>query len=278
MFMSAPGGVTGPDGKVRICDLHPDEYKIVARTETAANVPVPPFFGTGTVTIADKDETRFFLTAPPRIPVTGEVVWDGISPDPPLSAMLTVSIRPITRAPYVAELNGARAAIPGKFSFEGLFVDDYQVILTGVPSGVYIKDVTYGDKSVQYQVFRPGSATGEATLRVVLARDGGTLSIKAESKDNKPAADAQIAVLPANAASEGVLAATMITGQTDQNGAWTSPLLAPGKYYVFATDLPLDRSPETIAKLWRGRSKAKQVDLSPSGSQQIALTSTESLD
>ncbi len=277
MFIGAPSAQVGPDGHVRICDLHPGEYRITAETDTP-NTPMPSFYGTGMVTITDQDENRLALTAQPRVPVPGEVVWQGVAPDPPISAMLNISVSPMTRTPFLAELNGVRAPIPGKFSFEGLFVDDYSVTANRIPAGAYLKDVTYGDRSVLYQPFRPGSATGEATLRVILASDGAKITVSVEDKDKKPAADALVAVLPANAASEGALAAAMVTAQTDQNGAWSSVLLAPGKYYVFAGAMPLDRSPETISKLWRGRSKAKEVDLGPSSSMQIMLTVAASLE
>ena len=278
LYLGSPGGLTGPDGKIRICDLHPGEHRITVQSETTPTSPAPAFFGIGTITIADKDENRISITAQPKVPVPGEVVWQGIAPEPPVSSMLSLSVRPMIRPPFRDELSGVRSSIPGRFSFEGLFVDDFSVVVTGVPPGSYLKDITYGDRSVLYQPFRPGSATGEATLKVILARDGGTISVKAESKDGKPAADASIAILPANAASEGLLAAAMVVGQTDQNGAWNSTQLAPGKYYPIASQLPIDRSPETISKLWRGRSKAKEVDLGPGGSSRITVAVLASLD
>jgi hypothetical protein len=273
-FVGAPGGQTGPDGKIRICDLHPGEYRITGYSETTPG-QTPPFFGTGSFAISDKDESRISFTALPRVPVAGEVVWEGPAPDPPSAAMLQIGIRPVARAPFRDELSVARSTMPGRFSFEGLFVDDFSVVVNGVPAGAYLRDVTYGDRSVLYQPFRPGSATGEATLRVILARDGGTIRFTVQGKGGKPAADANIAILPANAPSEGILAAAMLTGQSDQNGVWTSVVLAPGKYYVIASDVPFDRSPETISRLWRGRTSVKQVDLAPSGSVQVTLALSE---
>jgi hypothetical protein len=70
----------------------------------------------------------------------------------------------------------------------------------------------------------------------------------------------------------------MVTGRTDQNGTWSSAVLAPGKYEVIAPGLPsgvaVDRSPETLGKLLRARSKAQEVDLAASASAQVTLTPT----
>ena len=50
--------------------------------------------------------------------------------------------------------------------------------------------------------------------------------------------------------------------------------LPPGKYYVLATDLPVDKSPECIGKLALSRSKAQEVDLGANGSAQVTLAPT----
>jgi hypothetical protein len=270
MFVGAPGGTTGPDRKIRICGLHPGEYRLTVNSQTPA--AAPDFFGTAMVVISDKDEDQIVVAASPRIPVPGQVDWDGAPPEPPVTSNLTINVQPIARAPFAGELNPPRSPIPGKFSFEGLFVDDYASQIRGVPAGAYLKDVTYGDRSVLYEPLRPGTATGEATLRVILARDGGKISTKVADKDGNPVADVNVVILPESAASEAALAARMVSGQADQNGAWSSAQLAPGKYYVLATQGPVLKSPEIVNKLWLARSKAKEVDLAPGASAQVTLS------
>ena len=269
MFVSAPGGITGPDRKIRICGLHSGEYRLNVISQTPA--AAPDFFGTAMVVISDKDENQIVVAASPRIPVPGEVVWDGAPPEPPVASTLLINLRPIARAPFAAELNPPRSPIPGKFSFEGMFVDDYAAQIQGVPASAYLKDVTYGDRSVQYAPMRPGTTTGEATLRVILARDGGKISAKVADKDGNPIADSSVVILPASAASEATLAAEMISGQVDQNGAWSTNMLAPGKYYLLATQAPVLKSPEIVGKLWLARSKAREVEITPGATVQVTL-------
>ena len=56
-----------------------------------------------------------------------------------------------------------------------------------------------------------------------MARD----SAKVADKDGNPVADANVVILPETAGSEAKLAAEMVSGQVDQNGAWSSNMLAP---------------------------------------------------
>jgi hypothetical protein len=168
-------------------------------------------------------------------------------------------------------MTAAKAPIPGQFSFQGVLVDEYSVQIYGLPPDNYIKDVTYAGRSILYEPLRAGSATGEATMRILLARDGGTLAAKIADKDGKPVPNARVLVIPATVQSEASLAAAMLIGQTDQNGAWTSARLAPGKYYVQTSATPPDKSPESIGTLWSNRHQAKEVDIEPSRNVQITL-------
>jgi hypothetical protein len=276
-YVGSPTGVTGADGKVRICDLHPGQYRFSAFPSPSpgfiANF-TPTTFGTGLITIGDRDETQILVTPQTRLDVPGEVLWDGAAPDPPVSNVFQIALQPLTRTAFATERTPVRSTIPGKFSFTGLFTDDYSIFRlnpSAIPTGAYVKDMTYGDRSVLMEPFRPGSTVGEGTFRVILARDGGTISANVADKDGHPMSDFNVVILPESAGSEAALAATVVTGQTDQNGAWTSGQLAPGKYFVIATQSVVDRSAETIAKFWRGRDKAKRVDLGPKAAVQVAL-------
>jgi hypothetical protein len=70
-------------------------------------------------------------------------------------------------------------------------------------------------------------------------------------------------MVPATASSEALVAAMYVSGQTDQTGTWKSGALAPGKYYVLATETGPDKTPETIAKLMAARSRVDPVEVGP---------------
>jgi hypothetical protein len=258
-----PGGIAQPDGRIRICNLHPGQYRLTAYSDE--NLNTPGLFGTLPVTISDRDLTRVSVSAMPRVPMTAEVVWDGAAPDTPPPAPLTFRITSLTRTEL---LDPPRVRIPGSARLPDLAVDDYILqFFGGVPAGAYVKDVTYGNISVLHQLLRPGTASGQATLRVVLARDGGNVRATVADKDGNPIADATVVVFPEDAQSEAGLADAMITGKTDQNGNWSTAILAPGKYLAIAPDSMVDRSPEGLARLSKMREKAQKIEVRTGGVQ-----------
>jgi hypothetical protein len=77
--------------------------------------------------------------------------------------------------------------------------------------------------------------------------------------------------MPESANSEPALAAELISGQTDQNGGYSSDMLAPGKYLVLASAAPVDSTPESIGKLLRSRTHAQEVEIAANGTAQVTL-------
>lgn len=268
MYMAMPGGKVGSDGKLRICELYPGEYRLeVSHYPPGRGFDGPDFMGVAPVPITDRDVAGVRVTALPKIPVPGEVVWDGTPPEKPLEAPLTIDLRSISRTIYPS----AKSSIPGQFSFDGLVLDEYSMAFRGLAGGVYLKDVTYAGRSVLRQSLQVGSEQGDAGLRVLVARDGGFIAARVADKDGNPMGDTNVLLIPANAGSEAELAASMKSGTTDQNGRWTSPALAPGKYYALASQAAVDKSPESIGKLWLARTRAQEIDLQPHATAQVTL-------
>ena len=220
--------------------------------------------------VTDKDVPGVRVTSVPRIPVRGEVVWDGEPPKLPPPGNLTLSLRSMTRTIY----ESAQTPIPGQFSFEGLILDDYAVDLRGLPGNLYVKEFLYGNDSVLHKSIRIGSGLPDAGPRIVLGQDGAYIIARVADKDGNPVGNATVIVFPQSSASEAALAGAMETGQTDQNGIWKSVATRPGKYYVLAGLAAVDHTPETIDKLWRSRNRAREVGLSPGGSAQVTLEPT----
>src|SRR5205807_4548536 len=124
MYFSSPGATIGLDGKIRICDLHQGDYTITVHSQGG---DMPVFFGTATVNIIDQDVSKVLVTAHPRVTVPGEIVWEGAPPDPPVSSQLSINPRPMTRAPFRGEFRAARASMPGQFSLDNVFMDEYSL-------------------------------------------------------------------------------------------------------------------------------------------------------
>jgi hypothetical protein len=275
-YLSSPHGTTGPDGKIRVCDLPPGDYQVTASQRAVSDDDFPPFFGIAQASITDRDVRNFRVDARPQLPIPGEVVWDGAPPDKPIEEKLSIALQPMTRAPFMREHEGLRikSSIPGEFSFPRALLDDYQIQLSGVPKDLYVKDLTYAGTSILRSPLRVGSAIGNATLRVIMARDGGVINAKVADKDGNPVPDSYVLLVPAEVNSEATVAAALISGQTDQKGTYATAALPPGKYYALASTTPIDRSPESITKLCHARSRAQEVVLSPNATVTVTLAPT----
>jgi len=130
--------------------------------------------------------------------------------------------------------------------------------------------VTYADRSVMYESLVFGSALGNnPELKVIVAQDGATVAVKVADKDGNPVPDAQVLLMPADAPTEGVLAARIVTGQTDQTGQYSSPTLPPGKYFVASGTEKFNATEEGTQKIWRSRNHFTEVVLPPNGSVQV---------
>jgi hypothetical protein len=266
MYMGQPGGKTGPDGKLRICDLPPGDYDLEAAQWPTGGLGGPDFLGVARVTISDRDVANVRVSALPKLTVLGEVVWDGPPPDKPLEAELSINLTSISRTIRPS----AKSKIPGEFAFDDMVLDDYSMVFRGLSGSQYLKDVTYGGQSIKNRTLRPGAAPSGAGVRVIVAPDGAFLGATVKTADDQPAANVYVFVFPA-VSTEADLAGSLVTGATNQNGSWKSPALAPGKYYVLAGDSPINKSPESIDKLMRSRTRAKEVTLTPNGTGAVTL-------
>jgi hypothetical protein len=268
-------GTTAPDGRMRVCALQPGEFKITASSPLKTSGEF--FYGTASVAITREDVRNISVPTSPMLPVSGEVVWDGVPPDKPVESQVRISLNSLYRAAWPPELERLRvtASVPGEFSFKGLLMDDYQHSVTGLPPGTYVKDITYGGISIRHDALRLGSSIGEARLRIVVAHDAAVLDVRVSDEDANPVVGAHVFLMPASAVTEASLAETIVTGDADQRGLYTSGAVAPGKYYVLAgaevTDL---RAPENIGKLWRARPKAVEVELASHRTVHVTLRPT----
>ena len=270
MFFAAPNTTTGEDGKFRICDLTPGTYRLTAEIRGAAGGPSSGHLAQ-LVVLSDEDVKNVKLTSSPLETLTGQVVLDGPQPDSPLHAQVEVWLTPMYRAPWIWEKPGGKFDIPSEFKMENVLLDDYSVRSLVSTPGLYVKAVTYAGRDVTYEPLNLATAMKGTALRVEIGRDGAQLSAKVTDKDGNPVTDARILVIPADAVSEGVMAARLVNGRTDQTGNYTSQTLEPGKYLVAACGETVDASAESIDKVWHARNRFQDVTVSPNGQTQVSL-------
>jgi hypothetical protein len=267
------GGKSGPDGKIRICGLPPGEYDVTAE-HVPSGTAESPRFGSMAVNIADKDVRNVTVVAYAGVPLRGKVTWDSTPPAKPIPRVW-ISLEPLTRPSFMGEQTELEVSVPKEFSFPSSLMGEYAVRIGGISSpGIYVKDMVYARRSIRNKSLRlTGSTDIDPELRIILGADGGTLSTTVVDKDGKPIPDSYVLIMPAEIVSEAEFASALVSGQTDQNGRYSSDTLAPGKYYLLASSTPIEPTPESIGPLTRSRvSKATEIDIGAGQSVQLMLT------
>lgn len=262
--MNSPSSVTGNDGRFRICDLHPGDYVFRAAGAGTQSLPtaVP-------LVITDRDLTGLRVNALSGMRLSGEVAWDGEQPGRAPDAQIRIDLLG-TGQSYQRWPSGT-SSLPGRFTVEDVYPEEYLVRASGTPDGFYVKDITYGGIGVLHGSLTPGAALGNATLKVVVARDGGTISARVADKDGNPVESASLCFLPAEAGTPAELETVFACSSTDAAGIGASGTLRPGKYRVVATSALMDHSVASIDALWGARLKGYEVELPPKGSVQVSV-------
>jgi len=242
------------DTVLRPCNLAPGEYSLATALMETPNT-FPRFFGIQTVTITDHD-AKVRLDSTPPASISGQVAWEG----EPLEGAIELALRS-NHAGLNGETLTAKVAAGGKFVFDRLVADTYELQLKVIPSGAYLKDVTSRGRSLLY---RPLAAGSLDDLRVVLAHDGGRITAQSRPQ-------IWVVVAPSSAANETEMADAMVSDRADAAGTWKSPLLPPGKYRVMTSVVPVNRSVDVVGRLWRARSKAPEVEVAPGASVTVRI-------
>lgn len=277
--MGPNGGTTGmprtvkpgADGKVRICELPPADYRL---TVFEGDVNEPISLASTTVHLFDRDAVNVVFQPTPRFKVPFELAWAGEPPAKPVEAKLRFAVSSMTRS--FGSFGGIRdsATPPASTEISAILMDDYNLKIFGITGRLYLKEVRYGNDNITYAPFRPGTKHDGAVLRVAVGHDGAHIKARLRDRNGKPVPGAAVVVMPAVFASESELASALQTGVADQYGDYESTrALQPGKYYVLALTEPLPEPlpADRVVRLMNLRTHAREVTLEPGGTAELDL-------
>jgi hypothetical protein len=263
-----PTGAFGSDGKFRICGLYSGEYRISA-TDTASPLEMPAWMGDSIVVVADSDVSGINFPVQPPEKIAGVVELENPPEGTVISSPLSVGL--VRESRSQKESNPLQVAVPGEFFLDVFPAAEYvfAVNQAEIPTGWYLKDLTYAGTSIMRRLFRP--RIPNAVLRVTLAHDGSAVLAKVAGKDGRSIPDITVALVPELPLTDAELAGSMIVGTTDHSGTYTSGTLRPGKYWIIATPRGVTRGVDSVASLLRSRDQAKPVVVVPGEIKEIAL-------
>ena len=158
------------------------------------------------------------------------------------------------------------------------------LLANGIPPGDYAVEFETFGRTVAYPKeiifngvkltdgilrFAPESSN---TLHVVMATDVATITVTVADIDGKPVPNATVMLIPDSVTTPSMLSRISSRGRTDQNGSYTSPPLAPGKYRVLATTQTVRWSaPGDLERVLLSQFHAKDVDVAPNATLQVSV-------
>ena len=261
----------GADGRVRICDLPPAEYRLTA-FDGDVNEPLSLAFTT--VHLFDRDAVNVRFQPVPSFNVPFELTWAAEPPAKPVETKLRFGFPSMTRSFGSSGGLQDSATPPASKELSAMLMDDYYVKVFGITGRLYIKEVLYGNDNITYAPFRPGTKHDGAVLRVAVGHDGAQIKARLRDRNGKPVPGATVVVMPAVFASEFELASALQTGLADQYGDYESTrALQTGKYYVLALTQPLPEPlpADQVLRLMNLRTQAREVTLEPGGTAELDL-------
>lgn len=270
-----PGGKSGSDGRVRICGLHPGEYRLSVLEPDRRGGGMA---GSAAVTVGREDVREVVVEADRGFRLTAQVRWSGEPPaehSAATDARIQVALMPLSLLRLAGEKIDSRTTVPGTLEFEGLRLEDYAVTTLLRPPELYLKDIRFGGVSIQGQPLRFGGGMGQPVLDLVVGHDPAALTVRVTDDQGKPAGSVFVFLIPAETAAEAQMAARLIQGSASQDGTFVVRGLPPGEWLVIARRKDVDPSLESMAQLWRARANATKVDLPPNGSRQVTVVLAE---
>ena len=274
---------TKAEGKFHACGFHPGDYLLAAKSGESANPP--PEASTSAqaqIAITDRDVYDLMLLARPAATLSGDTIWDP-PPRETKETRVLISLNQQIVFNDQADAAGRPSSMGGMFGLAGKIPvpgpftlgrvragGDYRLGVEGLPHDCYLKEASYGTASVLHGLRLTGGGA-EARLRLVLACDGGFLAARVADSEGNPVSHVSLYVMPADVASEGALSTAIQSTEVENGWGSVAGALPPGKYLALACDLELDGTAEPILRLWRARSKAKEVEIGPNATAQVTL-------
>jgi hypothetical protein len=272
-FHGVTGG-SGADGRLRVCELAPGQYRLAASDSFATFHSASS--GVVDVTVKDQDVGGITVTAWPAVSVSLEIQWANAAD----SARGGITLQ---TSPPVSRFSGDWP-LPSQTHHPGFLERLHYSLLIGLPPPLYVNDISYDGASILDRSFAPSRTAADGTLRISVGRDGGSLTTRVQTADGQPAGNGWVFLLAAAARTERALATSMIVGLTGEDGVHVATGLRPGTYQVLATDIAppaiialpsgvprLHKSPETLQLLLRARAAASPVDVRPGSSVELRV-------
>jgi hypothetical protein len=183
------------------------------------------------LTVANSDIAGLQLRVASAMAVAGAIRMDpAVNVPAPDFTFLRVILRPVAGSSSATNQKTQTASPDGTFRINDLWPGDYQVLMTGLPAGFYLKEVRLGELDLTNNSWRyNGSDAGAMTI--VISPNTGTLDGVVSDAQGRSVAGARVVLIPERNRERTDLFRPAVT---DPNGHFTLAGVTPGDYRLAA--------------------------------------------
>lgn len=254
--------VNNPEGKFELANLAPGTYMAMVMQMGGDHGPAMTM---QPLIVSTENMENVKLGSSPEGKLQGRIVVNGDAPGIVLKK-IRITLVGADAAPIMPAWG--QVAESGAFTIGKVANAPYEVGISGVPAGAYLKSVIWsGHDMLGKTLDFTGGAAGD--LQVVLGVDGGQVEATV-MHDDKPAPDATVVLLPADPARR--FGDTVHNETADAAGHVTFRDIAPGDYVVYAWEKVDDDAwfdPDFLKPV---EARGVKLSLGAKGSEKVQVT------
>ncbi|MGJ5817552.1 carboxypeptidase regulatory-like domain-containing protein [Paludibaculum fermentans] len=247
----------GADGKFTFKNVPPGAYILQTLPTGLGNVA---YVVKSSIEIGDQPIEKVNVQAAAPFEVKGHLVAD---PSPELKVG-SIKIVAVPADDIVATFAMSSAADNGDFVLGNLVAGRYRLALTGMPATHYVKEIKFGEKTLESDEADISNAATPLAIALGLATADVGGVVQNDKGEPVPSVNVGLVPVPKRAF-------RMRVTRTDQNGAFKLPSVAPGEYAILSLDQLEAGALEDEEFLKPLLSKAKKVTVRESGPQNLEL-------
>jgi len=266
------GTSVNADGSFEIRGIAAGSYNLTA---TARPPDGQPYSARARVEVGDADVNNVVITVRPNISIRGSFDIDSAPQQFRMSqlrvALVSADGPPVGPAAVLPMIGGANASVAedGAFTLQNVAAQEYRLLVTGLPAGMYLVAGRFGSADVLNGPFVPAE-NERNSLQLQLGSTPGRVSGIVRDAKGNPYAGALAALVPDESRRGRTDLYSSIP--TDQSGRFSFNNVAPGNYRIFAwEEIPTGayQDPDYIRRF---ESRGKPVVVQQSGSTEIEVS------
>lgn len=248
------------EGRFRLSNVPPGQYRLTARSTIAPPRPAPPAQGRGAtgrgggatprpqpitvwaaadISVDGRDLSNVMLSLQQGVSVSGQITFEGTTQPPPTDlTRMRVSMSPVGPNPFGGS-GSAQVDAAGRFTIASVPPGRYRLNATGA-AGWLAESANIGGQDALDFPFEIKGNQNVAGVTITLSDRRTELTGTVVDDKNQPAVDYTIIIFPADPRYWGAASRRVQTARPGTDGQFTFRGLPPGDYRI-AT--PLDVEP-----------------------------------